>query len=127
MRCRPNTKGETMGNIAKKLDEQIETDLEELSQMTLGSETREKMQDQFVELYNLRLNEQRQEREHEAQVWGRKLKLALDALGLMVPNGIALYSVIKVMKFEETGFVKTFSGRRVLGWIKPIKLLKLFK
>jgi len=116
-----------MDNIAKKLDEQIEKDLDELAKKKLGGDERKDMQEQIAELYSLRLEEKELEHDRDAQVWGRKTKMVLDGLGLVIPNGIALYSILKVMKFEETGFVKTFSARRILGWVKPTKFLKMFK
>lgn len=116
-----------MDNITEKLNELVDEDLDELKKMTLGSETRKEMQRQFVELYELRLEERKAEEERKVQSIDQKAKFIFDALGLVIPNGIALYSVIKVMKFEETGFVKTFSGRRILGWIKPLNLIKKLK
>lgn len=116
-----------MDNIAKKLDEQIEKDLDELAKKKLGGDERKDVQEQIAELYSLRLEEKKLEHDRDAQVWGRKTKMILDGLGLAIPNGIALYSILKVMKFEETGFVKTFSARRILGWVKPTKFLKMFK
>lgn len=116
-----------MDSIAEKLDKMVDEDLTELSQMTLGSETRKEMQKQFIEMYELRLEDKKAEQERKVQSIDQKIKIIFNALGLAIPNGIALYSVIKVMEFEEKGFVKSFSGRRVLGWIKPLNLLKMLK
>lgn len=116
-----------MDDIAKSLDEQIQNDLQKIATQELGGEKRKAQQSQLAEMYRLRLEEKKVEHEHEAQKLDRGLKAIFETLGIVIPNGIALYSVLAVMKFEETGFVKTFSARRILGWVKPGKILKMFK
>lgn len=123
-----NKKGETpMDNIAKSLEEQLQKDLEEIEQQDLGSDARKAKQAQMIDLYRLKIEEDKLALEKEQKQWERTSKTIFDTLGIVVPNSIALYSVLKVMKFEETGFVKTFSARRILGWVKPGNVMKLFK
>lgn len=123
-----NKRGETpMDNIAKSLEEQLQKDLEEIEQQDLGSDARKAKQAQMIDLYRLKIEEDKLALEKEQKQWERTSKTIFDTLGIVVPNSIALYSVLKVMKFEETGFVKTFSARRILGWVKPGNIMKLFK
>lgn len=116
-----------MDDIAKNLEEQLQRDLDEISKQELGSDERKVKQTQMADLYRLKIEEEKLEHEKEQQLWDRKFKMIFEGLGIAIPNGIALYSVLKVMKFEETGFVKSFSARRILGWVKPGKILKMFK
>ena len=116
-----------MDNITKSLEEQLQKDLEEIEQQDLGSDARKAKQAQMIDLYRLKIEEDKLALEKEQKQWERTSKTIFDTLGIVVPNSIALYSVLKVMKFEETGFVKTFSARRILGWVKPGNVMKLFK
>lgn len=116
-----------MDNIQKTLDDQIEADLQSLSKTKLGGDDRKAATDQVARLYQLRLDEKKLEHEHEVQTFGRAIKLVLEGAGIIVPNGVALYSVWKSMKIEAEGVIKTDTARRALSWIRPVKFMKLFK
>lgn len=130
-----------MDNISKTLDSQIETDLQVLSKTTLGDDKREEMIDQIDDLYRLRLQEKELDISKEKleleqikfmqekinQDDSRSFKKILDVAGLAIPNAIVLYSVVKGFKFEATGVFSSGTARRVLGWIRPEKILRAFK
>ena len=75
-----------MDNIAEKLDKMVDEDLTELSQMTLGSETRKEMQKQFIEMYELRLEDKKAEQERKVQSIDQKIKIIFNAFGACNPE-----------------------------------------
>lgn len=116
-----------MDKITEALDKQIEEDLNEIAQMTVDSEIREKATSNFRQLYQLRLEEQRLQQQREQAEWGRKIQLGLDVVGMVLPSGITLFSLMKVLQFEKTGEIITSdAGRKVLGWIRPEKIIRKF-
>lgn len=114
-----------MDNITEALNKQIKEDFDDIARTAVDSEQRERSTANLVQLYRLRLEEQKLQQEREQQVWANRIKTAIDIAGLIVPNGIALYSVMKVMRFETEGVLKTSTSRRVIGWIRPVT--KMFK
>lgn len=116
-----------MDDISEALDQQISNDLAKMAEHDPGSEERKKIQNQVSELYKLRIEERKHEADIESQNWARGVKLALEAAGLVVPNGVLVWSVVKCLKFESEGIVKAGVTRRVLNMIKPGRLLKLIR
>ena len=116
-----------MDDITETLDDRIRTVLEEISKNKIGSEQCERAINQVVDLYRLRLEEQKIESEREDKNYARKFKLGLQTAGLIVPNAIALGTVLMGFNFEKTGVLKSRTMQKVLGWVKPGNLVRLFK
>ena len=116
-----------MDDVAETLDEQIGNDLAELADTKLGSDERDRMTKQLNELYRLRLEEKKIESDKETRNWARKLKLGLEAAGLVIPNAIYLATFLMGLNFEKTGVIKSSTVRKVLNHARPAKLTKLFK
>lgn len=116
-----------MDDITETLDDRIRTGLEEISKNKIGSEQCERAINQVVDLYRLRLEEQKIESEREDKKYARKFKLGLQTAGIIVPNAIALGTVLMGFNFEKTGVLKSRTMQKVLGWVKPGNLIRLFK
>lgn len=116
-----------MDDIREKLDKEIEARLDKLSTMDNKVEREEEIS-QIVDLYKLRLDDKKLDNEKDVQTFGRKFKLALETAGLVVPNGILIFSIAKGFLFEKEGvFVRSDTLRRLLGSVKPSRFVKMFR
>lgn len=125
--------------IIDLLDEEIEKELSELSSMPAGSKEKSVAIDALVELYKLRIEETKNDREHfekydfnetensfkrdqlREQIMDRYVKLGIAAAELVLP--LIFYGVWmrKGLKFEETG---TFTSTTFKGFINRFKPTK---
>ena len=125
--------------IIDLLDEEIEKELHELSSMPAGSKEKSAAIDALAELYKLRIEETKNDREHfekcdfnetensfkrdqlREQITDRYVKLGIAAAELVLP--LIFYGVWmrKGLKFEETG---TFTSTTFKGFINRFKPTK---
>ena len=113
------------------LHEELKTRLEELKDMDASSEEYKatvdnimKLMDRGIKIDELNLEDLKQEREvnvkmsqmkedHKDRFW----KHILEACGIGLPAGLAIWGTLKSLKFEETGTVTTIFGR---GWLNKL-------
>lgn len=116
-----------MDEIERALDERIMKDLKALNEKDFKPEERKEAIEQLSKIYRLRLDEKQIDNENESRNWGRKLKMGLEVAGIAIPNGVVVWSIIKTFQEDAKGIIPSQTTRRVIGWIKPQKLLKIFK
>ena len=120
-------KGDFMDDITETLNDRIRKGLEEVDRTKIGTEERKSAVNNVVDLYRLRLEEEKILSDREDRLYARKFKLGLQAASVAVPNAIALGTVLLGFHFEKTGVLKSRTMQKVLGWVKPSNLVKLFK
>lgn len=116
-----------MDEIEKALDERILKDLDALNENKFKPDERKEAIDQLAKMYRLRLDEKQIESEKESRNWGRKFKMGLEVAGIVIPNSVVVWSVLRSFKEDAKGIIPSNVTRRTIGWIKPQKLLKIFK
>lgn len=116
-----------MDEITKALDERILKDLKAIDESKFKPEDRKEAIEQLSKMYRLRLDEKQIDNENESRNWGRKFKMGLEVAGIVIPNGVVVWSVLRSFKEDAKGIIPSSVTRRTIGWIKPQKLLKIFK
>lgn len=119
--------------IENLIDEELESEIEGLSKMSLGTEEYKvtvdgvgKLLDKSIELKKLEIeaDEKIKNREFdqdlrikqmEADKKDRFWKNVLTALGIAIPAGCGIWGVVKNLKFEETGSFTALSGRAIMN------------
>jgi hypothetical protein len=104
--------------IKKLLDEEIKAGLEDLAQIANGTGEKSSAIDDIVKLYRLKTDEAKNEQETIEQAKDRRIKLALETAGIVLP--LIFYGIWmrKGLKFEETG---TFTSTTFRGLINRFK------
>ena len=112
-------------NIKKLLDGQIKVDIENLCLLDVGSEQKAKEVENLVKLYQLRIDEDKNERESK----DARKKSITDIVRTGAEIGLGLanlafvgYWMRKTFIFEETGSITSATGRNMLN--KVFKLTK---
>lgn len=122
-----------MDQIKQKLDEEIEQEIQELSELEAGSEAKAKAIDGVTKLYRLKLDEvevttKRRESENQKELEEAKRKDANKSqwIGIAVQVGLAVAGWIaydiwhrRGLKFEETGTVTSPWTRNLMSNMKP--------
>ena len=116
-----------MDDITETLNDRIRKGLEEVDRTKIGTEERKSAVNNVVDLYRLRLEEEKILSDREDRFYARKFKLGLQTASVAVPNAIVLGTVLLGFHFEKTGVLKSRTMQKVLGWVKPSNLVKLFK
>lgn len=122
------------------LHEEIQSELEELSKIEVGSEKYKvavdgvaKLMDRAIEIDKLNADAQEKAESRETEIdlkmrqmdedkKDRKVRNILTALSIGVPAGVSIWGTLKTLKFEEVGTVTTMAGREHLR-----KIFNLFK
>lgn len=123
--------------IENMLREEIQTEIEELGKLELGSDKYKstvdgvtKLVDRVIEMEKIDIERQDRidAREEETQIKmtemnvdrkDRIIKNILTAAGIIIPVGVTIWGTKVSLKFEETGTITTTSGRNFIN--------KLFK
>lgn len=122
-----------MDQIKERLDEEIEQEIQELSEMEAGSEAKAKAIDGVTKLYRLKLDEveaetRRREIKAQKEIEEAKRKDANKGqwIGIAVQVGLAVAGWIcydiwhrRGLKFEETGTVTSPWTRNLMSNMKP--------
>lgn len=112
-------------NIKKLLDGQIKVDIENLCLLDVGSEQKAKEVENLVKLYQLRIDEDKNELEREdarKSAFVDIVKIGVE-IGLGAANlALLCYWMRKTFIFEETGSITSTAGRNMLN--KVFKLTK---
>lgn len=122
-------------NVETLLHEELQTRLEELKTMDVGSDEYKaavdnitKLMDRGIKIDELNLEDLRRECEMNAKMSqiredhkDRFWKHILEGLGIAVPVGLTVWGTLKSLKFEETGTVTTIVGRGFLNKLLPRK------
>ena len=111
------------------LHEEIQSELEELSKIEVGSEKYKvavdgvaKLIDRAIEIDKLNADTQEKVESRETEIdlklkqmeedkKDRKVRNVLTALGIGIPAGVSIWGTLKSIKFEENGTITTLAGR----------------
>ena len=122
-------------SIQNLLRAEIQTEMEELNKIQLGTEEYRaridgltKLIDREIEIEKLSIDdhvkdeELRMKREQmEQERRDRWIKNGITIGGILIPAGITIWGTLKSLKFEETGTVTTVMGRGFLNKLLPKK------
>lgn len=127
-------KNETM------LHEEIQSELDELSKIEVGSEKYKvavdgvaKLMDRAIEIDKINADTQEKVESREAEIdlklkqleedkKDRKVRNGIAIAGIGIPAVVSIWGTLKTLKFEEVGTVTTLAGREHLR-----KIFNLFK
>lgn len=127
-------KNETM------LHEEIQSELDELSKIEVGSEKYKvavdgvaKLMDRAIEIDKINADAQEKVESREAEIdlklkqleedkKDRKVRNGIAIAGIGIPAVVSIWGTLKTLKFEEVGTVTTLAGREHLR-----KIFNLFK
>lgn len=122
------------------LNDEIKSELEELSKIEVGTEQYKiavegiaKLMDRAIEIdkintdaqyktENMEIENSFKEKQMEADEKDRKVRNILTALGIILPTGVSIWGTLKTLKFEEVGTITTVAGKEHVR-----KLFNLFK
>lgn len=120
--------------IKTMLDEEIKSEIQNLSNLEVGSKELEIATASVANLYRLKLEEVKAEREHannaemelkqaqfKEQTRHQYIRLGLDAASLVVPMIFYGIWMHKGFKFEETGTFTSTTFRGLFNRFKPTK------
>ena len=120
-------------SIENLIDEELETEIESLEGMSLGTEEYKvtvdgigKLLDRSIELKKLEIetDEKIKTREFEQDLKIKQMeadkkdrfwKNVLTTLGIAIPAGCGIWGGIQNLKFEETGSFTALSGRTIMN------------
>ena len=107
-----------MDQIKNMLDEEIKSEIEELSELEPGSEEKDNAIDGVSKLYKLKLEETQHKNAKLSTFLSVAVPTAVTAIGWV------FYACLwrGTLKFEETGSVNSQAGRNLMSGIKPRKL-----
>lgn len=112
--------------IRDLLEEEIKTELEDLSSLTTGSKEKSIAIEDLEKLYKLRIEDIKAEMDHNEKseqlkedVKNRYLRIGLEAAGIVLP--LVFYStwMKKGFKFEETGTFTSTTFRGLFNRFRP--------
>lgn len=128
-----------MDEIKEMLDEEIKEEIENLSNFELGSNEASDAVDNLVELYKLKLDQMKMEKEFYEQTDAREseeefkniqiqeqridryVKIGLETAGIVLPMIFYASWMKKGFKFEETGTFTSNTFRGLFQKFKPTK------
>ena len=126
-------------SLEKLLDKELESSINCLEDIPLGTEEYKasvdsitKLLDKSIELKKLEIetDDKIKTREFEESIKtqqmederkDRIIKNWLTGASIVIPAGCGIWGFIKSIKFEETGTITTLSGRNILGSILKFK------
>lgn len=122
-------------DIRKKLEEEIERGLDELTHYVPGSETKTAAIEDLAKLYRLKLDEEKkdleifvaeqnrqQEKKSEEDLkFERYFKIGLDLANLILPLGFYWIWMKRGFKFEEKGTFGSNTFRELFRWFRPTR------
>lgn len=114
--------------IKTMLEEEIRTEIENLSSMSAGSEEHTKAVDNLNKLYRLKLDEDRTSMEYldkthqtEENVKDRYVRIGIAAAELVLPLMFYAVWMRRGFKFEENGTYTSTTFRGLFNRFKPTK------
>ena len=131
-----------MDEIKEKLDKEIESELDALDEMEVGSEAYKitvdnvsKLIDKRNDMTKIELERMKQisndlreteksDKEKEFDKYNRKNQLITHAItigSIIIPVFVTVWGTYKTLKFEETGTVTTIMGRGFINKLIPKK------
>lgn len=115
-------------NIRDLLNEEISSEIKNLSSFRPGSEEQTAAVENLAKLYELRIEETKVELDFKEncerlmdQVWDRYLKLGIEVAGLILPLIFYAHWMRKGFKFEETGTFTSTTFRGLFNRFRPTK------
>ena len=128
-----------MNNINESLRDVIQSELEELKDMEVGSDEYKttvdgvtKLTDRVIELEKLNIEKQDKAenrkndqdlklKQMEEDKKDRLIKNCLSAAGIILPLGLTVWGTYKTFEFEKEGTVTTMMGRGFINKLFPKK------
>ena len=125
--------------IETKLQEEIASELEELSKMQVGTDEYKstvdgltKLMDRAIEIERIDIESQdkvdaRQEendfklKQMEDERKDRIVKNAISVAGIVIPTVVTIWGTLKSIEFEKTGTITTIMGRGFISKLLPKK------
>jgi hypothetical protein len=120
-------KGETkMDEIRNLLEEEIKSEIEDLSALTPGSEEKSAAIDDLAKLYKLKIEETKCETDSNKeqlaeQVKDRYFKLGIAAAEIVLPLIFYAFWMRKGFKFEEEGTYTSTTFKGLFSRFRPTK------
>lgn len=116
-----------MDDVQKALDKELMERFKEVNTYAPEYPERKAMTEDLVKLYQLRIEEKKVDQQIESTRFARKFKLGLETASVVIPSATVIYSVVKGFEFEKTGSIVSSTMRRVLGYVKPDKIARIFR
>ena len=124
-----------MDEVQKKLEEEINAELERIAVMEDGTEEKRRATEHLEHLYRLRMDEkrfesERQDRAEEARVKAKESKrsaifkvveVCSTVIGIVAPLGCYGAWMNKGLKFEETGVLTSGTFKNFISKLRPTK------
>ena len=108
--------------IEVMLHEEIETKIEKLKHMEVGSDEYKSAVDSLTKLLDRAIELDKHNVEHQEKLDARDdenkdrlIRNILNGLGIVIPAGLTIWGTLKTLKFEETGTVTTMAGRGIIN------------
>ena len=121
-----------MDEINEMLEEEIKSEIDNLSLLEFGGKEHSDAVSSIEKLYKLRLESDKvkqceesrdleeavKREEIKAESISRNLKIAAEVLGLVLTTGVGIWVTVKGFKFEETGTFCSTTLRNSIPWFK---------
>ena len=108
-----------MDEITKKLNEEIEVQIENLRDLTPGSDEQGQAVEAVTKLYRLRIDEMKMDQESEETKKNRFVKIVVDGAELVIP--LIAYGIWMRLglRFEETGTFTSVTFKNLFQRFRP--------
>lgn len=126
-------------NVERMLNDEIESELEELKKLEVGTDKHKaaidgitKLLDRAIEMdrFDNELNEKVESRDADVQLREKQLldekrdrwvKNGINVAGIAVSTALAVWGTLITLKFEETGIITTTAGKSFINRLFPKK------
>ena len=105
-------------SVKSMLNEELETELEELKKIKIGGDDYKaavdgitKLADRMIELEKLNNEAELKQAQLEATKKDNRVKNAISIAGILVPIGVTIWGTLKAFEFERDGTVTTLIGK----------------
>ena len=111
-------KGDNKMSTLNLLTKEIESEFEQLEELTVGTEEHKvavdsitKLVDRALDYEKLHFEESRVSVQMNEERKDRIVKDSIAIGGILIPSAITIWGVIKSIQFEKEGTITTFAGR----------------
>lgn len=126
-------------NIEHMMHEEIQSELEELSKIQVGSEEYKvavdgitKLADRVIEMHKSDIEKEAKERDREIDTnlklqqmeeerKDRFIKNGIALVGIAIPTAVTIWGTLKSIEFEKEGTITTIMGRGFIQKLLPKK------
>lgn len=115
-------------NIEQRLNAEIETEFEALSDMDAGSEEYKatvdgltKLVDRAIEIDKLNIEHEEKMKTADEEKKERLIKNCIAVAGIIIPSVLTIWGTVKSFEFEKEGTITTIMGRGFINKLLPRK------